>query len=71
MRKRMDEYGAVVRRIAHQRQTIFVDTQSAFDQALESHYAAALSWDRVHPTQTGHMILARAFLDEIGYDWGQ
>jgi hypothetical protein len=28
-----------------------------------------LAFDRVHPTQTGSMVLARTFLTAIGYQW--
>ena len=69
MRKRMDEYSAIVRSVAEKHKTIFVDTQAAFDSVLDHYYSATLSWDRVHPNQTGHMILARAFLNGIGYQW--
>jgi len=31
--------------------------------------ANALAWDRVHPNQTGHMILARTLLKAIGFAW--
>ena len=48
---------------------VLVDTQAYFDRALEHYYAATLAWDRVHPNQTGHMILARAFLDGVGFKW--
>jgi lysophospholipase L1-like esterase len=69
MRKRMDEYGAIVRRLAETHGTLFVDTQAALDAALQHYYPAALAWDRVHPNQVGHMVLARAFLNALGFDW--
>ena len=69
MRARMDEYGAVVKRLATHQGTLFVDTQAAFDAVLETYYPATLSWDRVHPNQTGHMIIARAFLKAIDFAW--
>lgn len=28
-----------------------------------------IRWDRIHPSQTGHMVIARAFLNAIGYKW--
>lgn len=71
MRAEMDRYGAVVRKIAGEEGTLFVDTQAAFNQVLKTLYAGALAWDRVHPTQAGHMILARAFLNAIGFDWSR
>ncbi|MDE1170109.1 MAG: SGNH/GDSL hydrolase family protein [Verrucomicrobium sp.] len=69
MRRRMDEYGAIVKKLAARHGAVFVDTQAAFDRALEGGHSAALAWDRVHPNQAGHMILARAFLEAVGFDW--
>lgn len=69
MRARMDEYGAIVKRIAEEQDAMFVDTQAAFDAVLQGYYPAAIAWDRVHPNQIGHMVLARAFLNALGYSW--
>jgi len=67
MRRRMDEYGDIVRRIAGRHEAILVDTQAAFDRALAHHAASVLSSDRVHPTRTGHLVLAHAFLESVGF----
>lgn len=67
MRATMDKYGQVVKRIAEKYNTIFVDTQAAFNKVLEYCHPAALAWDRVHPNTTGHMVIARAFLEGIGF----
>ncbi|MBB5326352.1 lysophospholipase L1-like esterase [Anoxybacillus tepidamans] len=69
MRRTMDQYGLVVRKIAEETGSLFVDTQSAFNKVLKFFYPAALAWDRVHPSAVGHMIIARAFLKVIGFDW--
>jgi lysophospholipase L1-like esterase len=69
MRQRMDAYGDVVRRIALEQDAIFVDTQAAFAPVLEQYHSSAIAWDRVHPNALGHMVLARAFLEAIGYNW--
>jgi lysophospholipase L1-like esterase len=69
MRARMDDYGAVVKRIAAEEGAILVDTQAAFEPMLKHLYPAALCWDRVHPSMAGHMALAKAFLDAIGFSW--
>jgi len=69
MRSRMDEYGVAVKRIAEKHDAIFVDTQAAFDHVLQTWYPATLAWDRVHPNQTGTTVIAKAFLDAIGFDW--
>jgi lysophospholipase L1-like esterase len=69
MRATMDRYGAAVKKVAARRGAVFVDTQAAFDEVLGHYYAATLAWDRVHPTQTGHMVIARAFLNALGFKW--
>ena len=69
MRARMDEYGAVVKELAQRFGAILVDTQAAFDEVLTDLHPMALAGDRVHPNQTGHMILAKAFLKAIDYAW--
>lgn len=69
MRALMDRYGAVVRRLAAAHQAVLVDTQSAFDRVLAQIPPLALAADRVHPNLVGHMILARAFLQALGYTW--
>lgn len=69
MRARMDEYGAVVRQIAEQEKTLLVDTQAVFDDFFKSYHPNHVAWDRVHPNHVGHMLLARAFLGVVGYQW--
>ena len=69
MRARTDEYGAIVRRLSEKHGTLLVDTQAAFDAVLTDYYPATLAWDRVHPSLTGHMVLARAFLAVVDFAW--
>lgn len=69
MRARMDQYGRIVLSIAKKHGVIGVDTQAAFDRALQHQHSSSLSWDRVHPNAIGHMLLARAFLDAVGFSW--
>lgn len=66
MRKRMDEYGAIMQEIAAANDAVFVDTQAAFDGVLRHMHPSALAGDRVHPGPVGHMIIARAFLQAFG-----
>jgi lysophospholipase L1-like esterase len=65
----MDQYGQAVKRIAEETDCLYIDTQAAFNQVLSNMYPAAIAWDRVHPSAAGHMVLARAFLKKIGFDW--
>lgn len=69
MRAQMDRYGAIVGKLAQKHGALFVDTQAAFDAVLTAYYPASLAWDRVHPSLTGHMVLARAFLNAAGFEW--
>ncbi len=62
-----EEYEATLARIAEEINAILIDTQKAFEPVLAHIYPAALGWDRVHPNPIGHMTLARAFLDGIGF----
>lgn len=66
MRARMDEYGAIVHRLAARHGATFVDTQAAIDAVLAHVHPMSLAWDRIHPQPAGHMILARAFLGALG-----
>jgi lysophospholipase L1-like esterase len=69
MRTTMDRYGAAVRSLAEKHRTLFVDSQARFDEVLKTYYPASLNWDRVHPDHIGSMVLARAIVDAIGFDW--
>ncbi|SFT01851.1 SGNH/GDSL hydrolase family protein [Paenibacillus sp. BC26] len=71
MRAQMDRYGAIVREIAAKHDALFVDTQAAFNRVMEHIYPATIAWDRVHPSQAGHAVLARAFLQAVGFDYSQ
>jgi len=66
MRRRMDEYGAIMKSIAVENGATFVDTQAAFDRLLQHQHPGTIAWDRVHPGPVGHMAIARAFLQAFG-----
>ena len=69
MRATMDKYGSVVKKIAKKHGTLCVDVQAAFEPILTHFYPATLGWDRVHPNASGHMAIARAFLNAVEFDW--
>jgi lysophospholipase L1-like esterase len=69
MRVMMDSYGEAMRGLAHKHAAIFVDAQAAFDEVLPSIHPTTLAWDRIHPSQAGHAILARAFLKAVEFSW--
>ena len=66
MRAQMDLYSAVVKQLAVEFDAVFVDTQAAFDRYLLRRSSKSLCDDRVHPNLTGHMIIAKEFMDIIG-----
>jgi lysophospholipase L1-like esterase len=71
IRAMMDQYGSAIRASAGKHNAVLIDTQAAFDAVLQWVDPMALAPDRVHVNLVGHMILARAFLKGIGYDWGR
>ncbi|MFI5183215.1 MAG: SGNH/GDSL hydrolase family protein [Vicinamibacteria bacterium] len=71
MRAMMDRYGAVVKAMSERQGTLFVDTQAAMDAVLQRYYPATLAWDRVHPNHIGQMVLARAFVAALGFQWNR
>jgi len=66
MRKRMDEYGQIVKDLAEAHDATFIDVQAAFDAVLAHVHPTSLGWDHIHPGMHGHMIIARAFLKAFG-----
>ncbi len=68
MRRRMDEYGAVMKEEAAKRNILCIDLQQAFSEILRHRYPAFITWDRVHPGWVGSMIIARAFLKSVGFE---
>lgn len=67
MRRMIDAYGAVMKKLAENHGAIFADTQAAFDEIMTEIHPMGIATDRVHPTLTGHMVIARAFLKAVGY----
>ena len=66
MRQMTERYAAVMRMVAERRGLKFVDMQAAFDLFLQHRSGISISWDRVHPGDTGSMIIARRLLEEMG-----
>ncbi len=66
MRARMDEYSAVVRKLAEKYDLTFVDLQAGWDHLFQYMHSTNIAWDRVHPNQTGCMYIAKQFLSAVG-----
>lgn len=69
MRALMDKFGGAVGETAIQHNALWVDTQTAFDHVLQWLPAQHFAEDRVHVNLAGHMVLARVFLESIGFSW--
>ena len=69
MRARMDQYGAVVKRLAEKYGAILVDLQSAFDDYFRYYHPDSINWDRIHPDIVGHTLIAREILKQLDYQW--
>ena len=69
MRVMMDHYGELVGEVAAAHDAILVDTQSNFDRILNWTDPLDLALDRIHLNLSGHMLLARAFLQHVGFSW--
>jgi lysophospholipase L1-like esterase len=63
----MDQYVAVVHRLAAEYGAVLVRTQAAFDEAIQKQPPEFWAADRVHPGAPGHAVIARAFLRATGY----
>ncbi len=68
MRARMDEYGAIVKKLASKYDLTLVDLQEGWDKLFKHMHSANIAWDRIHPNQTGCMYIAKQFLAAVGAD---
>ena len=68
MREAMDRYGEAVRALAPEYDAVVVDTQAAFDLALQQTTSDYWAEDQIHPNGPGHAIIALAFLRAAGFE---
>ncbi|GMA56888.1 lysophospholipase L1-like esterase [Alicyclobacillus sacchari] len=66
MRAMVDAYADSMKTVAEETGATFIDIQAEFDERLQHLTTWSWSGDRVHPYVSGHMVIARAFLREIG-----
>ena len=65
-RKEMDAYREEMHRVAEKVGGVFIDVQKSFDAYFKNFHPVSVSWDRVHPDPTGHLLIARAVAQAIG-----
>lgn len=69
MRKRMDEYVDVCKKLAKKHGCIFVDFQKMYENYCKVRHSSYIAWDRVHPNQVGATLMAREFLKHCDFDY--
>lgn len=69
MRKRMDEYVEISKKLADKHQCVFVDFQKMYEDYCRIRYSAYIAWDRIHPNQIGATLMAREFLKKCDFDY--
>ena len=69
MRSRMDEYGAICRKLAEKYGCEFIDLQAMFNEYFVNKPTTFIAGDRVHPNMIGSTLIAREFLSRTGFDY--
>lgn len=69
MRKMMDEYVQICRKLSEKHGCIFVDFQKMYENYCKIRHSCFIAWDRIHPTQAGATLMAREFLKVCGFDY--
>ena len=71
MRKRMDEYGSVCKKLAKQYGCELIDFQSLYNDFCKYKHSSIIAWDRVHPNQMGATLMAKEFLKHCDFDFNR
>ena len=71
MRKRMDEYGAICKKLAKKHGCILVDFQAVYNEYCKYKHSSMIAGDRVHPNQIGSTLMAKEFLKQSGFDFSR
>lgn len=69
MRKRMDEYVEISKKLAEKHGCIFVDFQKMYEEYCQIRYSGYIAWDRIHPNQIGATLMAKEFLKYCDFDY--
>lgn len=67
MRARMDEYGAIVKKLAAKYDQTFIDMQQAWDELFTHMHPCNIAWDRIHPNHVGCVYIANQILKAVGF----
>ena len=71
MRKTIDEYVAVCKKLADKHNCCFVDFQKMYEDYCKIRHSSYIAWDRIHPNQVGATMMAREFLKHCDFDYNR
>ena len=70
MRRRTEEYRCICKELADTFECRYVDVQADVCDYLKERHPTFIAPDRVHPNPVGNVLIARAFLEAVGFDFG-
>ena len=68
MRKKMDEYGDIVKKMAEKYNLMCIDFQKLYDEYTKLRHSSYIAWDRVHPNYVGATLMGVEFLKAVGFE---
>lgn len=68
MKAKTLKYIEVAKKLANKYNAIFVNLQEEMEKFLVYKNTNVITWDRVHPGNIGSLIIAKSFLNAIGFD---
>ena len=71
MRKKIDEYVAICKKLADKYGCRFVDFQKMYEDYCKIRHSSYIAWDRVHPNQVGATLMAREFLKHCDFEFNR
>ncbi len=69
MRKIMDLYVEICKKLSEKYSCTFIDLQKMFEEFCKIQHSSRIAWDRVHPNQMGAMMISREFLKKTGFEF--
>lgn len=71
VRKRMDEYVTICKKLADKHGCRFVDFQKMYEDYCRIRHSSFIAWDRIHPNKIGSTLMAKTFLKECEFDFSR
>lgn len=69
IRRDMEKYAEICRKLAEKYSCTYIDIAKVFDEYCKIKPHCLLAWDRIHPNNMGSYLIARAFLNKIDFDY--